>query len=388
VQTAVIYEDGVKVGTITIDCRSGNDLGIITIHSDPERTIEVNFEGTFNRPVRVEGEGTSIINYPSDGAGGGGGGGGGGGDSATLPLISSITSGASGPNIANINNTQKTIEIIPSADIYKRPTIKVSQNSAMKLKVIREAKTYDLGTWSLTKSDNGNEILSDLRNLDFFETLKFLQVSGLTTSSEIFSVIDFQALLTAAKSLDPSDKDIVYDNITSILELVQGNPPTTDFYQALRLPQLYSVTDLATRNSIKAIITAAIPAASGVTADQLLGSDTSASAIATLTNSGQMSTFLENIDFTNLFSALRKSPQKQAIYEAIDFTSMWKGIPSSKMLSVGVHLSKILDTVNTGDAINFGRLLQLLMSDPNEVYLELTNSAGTTQYRCYNTPEV
>lgn len=65
VQTYVVYETvngvQVKTGTITITSGAGNDLGEMTITSDPGQETDVNLSGQFNQPITVEGQGETTI---------------------------------------------------------------------------------------------------------------------------------------------------------------------------------------------------------------------------------------------------------------------------------------------------------------------------------------
>ncbi|MGI6119168.1 MAG: cell wall-binding repeat-containing protein [Desulfosporosinus sp.] len=67
VQTYEVYEtdeqgNQVKVGTITITCEAGSNLGAMTITSEPGQSAEVNLSGEFSQPINVEGQGGVAIN--------------------------------------------------------------------------------------------------------------------------------------------------------------------------------------------------------------------------------------------------------------------------------------------------------------------------------------
>lgn len=66
VQTYIVYEkdatgNDVKTGTIAIHGGAGNDLGQMTITSDPGQTTEVKLSGEFKQPITVVGQGATTI---------------------------------------------------------------------------------------------------------------------------------------------------------------------------------------------------------------------------------------------------------------------------------------------------------------------------------------
>lgn len=306
--------------------------------------------------------------------------------SAPAPTVTSIKSATTGATIASISGNQ--ITITPSAADFKQPSIKVDQDSTMTIKVARSGQEYDLGSWNLTDSVSGNDIfsVSNASNLNILETLDILKATGIK-SSDIFSAIDFQAILIAAQSMSPADKDDVYKSIADIFDQAKNTSAANAFYQALNLPGVYAAADLTTQNSLRSILTTALPSGSGVTAEALLGTGTSATALADLNASGQMNAFFSNLNFRLLFNALSSSSKKDAIYTALNFTAMYNAIetlPSLNKTAVYLDAAYIYQaalTVPAGsNAINYGAILQLVMTSSNNVTMTLTNSNGTTQY--------
>lgn len=319
------------------------------------------------------------------------GGGGGGGPvtpppTTPAPTVSSIKSATSGATIASITGNQ--IAITPIGSAFKEPNIIVDQNSAMSIKVTRSGQDYNLGTWNLTNAAQGNDIFSvnNASNLNIFETFEVLKATGIT-SSEIFEAIDFQAVLTAAQGMTPANKTKVYTSIAQIFENAKNTSSANAFYTALNLPGIYAAADSTTKGTLHTILAEALPTSAGVDADELLNKVTSAAAVATLNNSGQMSTFFNNLDFQRLFNALSSSSQKDAIFTAVNFTGLFNAfetLPSVNKLAVYFNAANIYQaaiTIQAGsNAIDYGAILQLVMTSPNTVTMTLTNPNGTTQY--------
>ncbi|EHQ91877.1 cell wall-binding repeat-containing protein [Desulfosporosinus youngiae] len=361
---------------VDITIPSGSSIG--SLDSGSTGTLvsgggKVNGKNTSSTPSAPPSTGTG----GSSGGGSGGGNSGGGDTPAAKAKVTSLTG-------ATISGTQ--ISISPSADVFKQPNIKVDQNATMKLSVVRSGSEYNLGSWALTNSSSGNDIfsVSNASNLNVLSTLTILRDTGIQ-SSEIFDAIDFHAVLTAAQGMTEANKNKVYDSIAAIFSQASGTSSSTAFYQALNLPGIYAAADTSTKNAIEDIVDAAIPAGVTVSASHLLGSS-SAQAVANITQAGKMNLFVSGIDFQELFDELSTSPQKEAIFTAINFTAMYNAIealPSGNKLQVYINMANIYQaalTVDTTDGINFGALIQLMITDQNVVKLTLTNSNGTTTY--------
>ncbi|GAB6155693.1 hypothetical protein JCM17380_44440 [Desulfosporosinus burensis] len=324
---------------------------------------------------------------PTTGTGGTGGTGGSGGSTTSTATILSIKSATTGNDIASISGTQ--ITITPSAAAFKQPNIKVDQNATMNLKVNRLGTIYDLGSWNLTNSASGNDIFSasNAVNLNVLNTLNVLKATGVQSSS-IFSAIDFHAVLTAAQGMTSANKTKVYDSIADIFSAAKNTDSANAFYEALNLPGVYAAADVPTQTTICNIISNALPDSpdkDGIIHDLLMeDSATSAAAVATLTDSGQMDEFFRDINFQALFDALANSSNKEDIFTAINFTALYNAIETlDSKLTVYIALANIYQaalTVDTGNAIDYGALLQLIITIDNTVNLSLTNGNGTKTY--------
>jgi len=348
---------------------------------------KANGETTSVTPVVPPTTPTTPTTPPSTG---GGGGGGGGTDTPTpttpAPTVSSIKSATSGATIASISGNQ--IAITPIGSAFKEPNIIVDQNSAMTIKVTRSGQDYNLGTWNLTNAAQGNDIfsVSNATNLNILETFEILKATGIK-SSEIFEAIDFQAILTAAQAMTPTNKNQVYTSTAAIFDQAKNTSSANAFYTALNLPDIYAAADSTTQGTLHTILAEALPTSAGVSADALLNKATSAAAVATLNNSGEMSTFFNNLEFQRLFNALSASSQKDAIFTAVNFTALFDAfetLPSINKTAVYLNAAFIYQaaiTIQAGsNAINYGAILQLVMTSPNTVTMTLTNTNGTTQY--------
>ncbi|MFZ3372860.1 MAG: cell wall-binding repeat-containing protein, partial [Desulfitobacteriaceae bacterium] len=324
---------------------------------------------------------------PGTGGGSSGGSSGGGGGHVTpAPIVLSITSAATGAYIASVSGS--IITITPSVSAFKQPNLKLDQNASMNITVNRTGTSYNLGTWNLTNSASGNDLFSvaNAPNLDMLQTLEILKATGIS-SSAIFSAIDFHGILTQAQLMNPTNKAMVYTKMADIFTQAGNTSSTNAFYQALNLPGMYAAADSTTQGQLRAIIdTAVLPLSAGVNASTLLDPKTSATAVATLTSSGKMNTFFNNINFQLLFDDLSASINKGAIFTAIDFTSLYNAIstlPPLNKMAVYLDAASLYQaalTVNTGDNIDYGALLGLVITSPNSVTLTLSNANGTRSY--------
>ncbi|WP_407306876.1 cell wall-binding repeat-containing protein [Desulfosporosinus sp. SB140] len=376
--TAVSMDSAASVTTMTLNAAT-NVTGSGSINS-----VTINSSGT-----TIEQSPATTYVAPGAGSASVGGSTVTGGQTVTTqaPSVTSITSSRSGATASIVDNdTTKTITITPG--LFKEPNVKVNQNSTMKIKVTRSGVDYDLGTWNLSNSASGNDIFSasNALNLSLIQTLNALKATQIS-SSQIFGAVNFGALLTAAQGMTTSNKENVYNAMADILSQAKNTSAANPFYQALNLPGIYAAADANTQTSISNIVTNAIPTGVNVTAADLLSgtSANSAAAVETLNNSNKMNEFFSNIDFQQLFSALRVSNNKNAIYLAINFTALFNavdGLPAGNKDLVYLDCAAIYQaalTVNISNAVDYGALLELVMTSPNTVYLTLTNANGTTK---------
>lgn len=370
--TTISMDSGASVATMTLDSAT-SVTGFGTIQN-----VTINAGGT-----TIEQSPLTAYVDPSAGSASVGGTTVQGGQTYTdpAPKLISIVSGISG-----LSATPNGNQILITPGLFKEPTINVDQNSTMSIKVTRNGVDYNLGSWSLAKSA-GNDIfsVSNASNLSLLQTLNVLRASQIT-SSQIFNAINFEALLTDARTLDVSDKDTLYNDMADIINQAKNTSGANSFYQALNLPGIYAAAADTnnTQANLKTIIANALPSGANVTADELLSSATSATAVQTLNDQNLMSQFFNNIDFGQLFSVLRTS-NKDAIYSAINFTSLFNAVASLPAANKELiyldcaSIYQIILTVNLNNAVDYGALLDLVMTSPNTVYLTLSNANGSAQ---------
>ena len=332
---------------------------------------------------QVNGQTTSTTpSAPPTGATSGGGGGGGG--------SSVITPSTPAPSV--LSNTSVTVsgtqlKITADTSAFKHPNLKLDQNASMALTVSRGGTNYDLGTWALTNSTSGNDLFSvaNAPNLNILETLTILKATGIQ-SSAIFNAIDFHAILTQAQTMDSTNKSTVYTKMADIFTQASNTSSVNAFYQALNLPGIYAAADANTQGSIRAIIAAAIPSGVQVTAEDLvgIGAMTSANAVAELNS--QMNAFFSNINFQQLFDVLSSSTNKGAIFTAINFSSLYSAIstlPADNKMAVYLDAASLYQaaiTLDTGNSIDYGALLGLIITTDNTVNMTISNNNGTRTY--------
>ncbi|AFM43145.1 cell wall-binding protein [Desulfosporosinus acidiphilus SJ4] len=372
--TAISMDSAASVDTMTLNAATG------VTGSGAIQNVTVNASGTTIEQSPVS---TTVSNSAGSASVGGQSVPGGQTVTTPAPKVTSIISGVTGGSAATVSGTQITI----ASGAFKEPIISVDQNSTMKITVTRNGTQYNLGSWNLSKSA-GNDILSvsNASDLNLIDTLKALKASQIT-SSQIFSAVNFQALLTAAQGLSTTDKQKVYNALADIMSQGKNTSAANSFYQALNLPGIYAAADVNTQTSISSIIDNALnalPTPTGVTAAQLLSSSTSATAVATLSSSNQMNAFFSNLDFQQLFSVLRTSPNKGAVYTAINFTALFTSVdslPSANKDLVYLDCAVIYQvalSTNLSNTIDYGALLELVMTSPNTVTLSLSNANQTT----------